>query len=664
MPLYPVSNQPYFPDPNHPALIPCGGNYCNPLQIGDLFYWQGYQTPCGISLVDDSTFSDLTLGTELVTNGNFQSGATGWTTAPALAWTVTGGVNSVALYDASVGLVNTWTQAVAITPGVTYRLVFTVGGITAGNFLDVFVGSTLQTLTISATGTYTVDVIAGADNTDLVFSAVSVNNLTLDNVSLKAITYADWDGNGEWNLSDGLACKSVTGTGLLEQITANYVTAGGYYKVTFTVSNYGGTGTLTPQLGGTAGTAVSSNGTFTQWITPGADGVLKFLPSSGFTGCISLEASTDGVYALRNDYIFSAISELGAGDSTDISAYIEYFEDYVTLIFDPEDAELPFECYIFEIEDSCDIFHEELVTNGAFDGTLTGWLRGNNAAQYDFTTPGQMSFIYPDPPVFAQVSIPLLFNAVNPLIIAPANYLISFEILANPDVTNMGVLVEIDTGQTTQTLFSTVGIHTLPVTYTTPTATYNAFRVRITANFSMDDTPVPPGTHIITITDVSLRRTEPFDATYTSECVKYDLLHRNTQLITGYCDRNNLGFEFENTGYKIQQRMGVVGRNAVWPKKKVLKKSGNGDAALVYSESEKFWELQTDLLSESALQGLADQVDCDHFLIGDDLATQKEYLAEAESLQPQYLEDGTYDLAPAIITLRIKENGMKFNRHY
>ena len=60
---------------------------------------------------------------------------------------------------------------------------------------------------------------------------------------------------------------------------------------------------------------------------------------------------------------------------------------------------------------------------------------------------------------------------------------------------------------------------------------------------------------------------------------------------------------------------------------------------------------------------MAIMVDCDHFAIGETAATATEYIAEVEDYTPQWTKDGSFSLAPVVITLRIKESGQKFNRH-
>jgi len=78
MPLLRNKFQPYFPDPDSPNAVNCGGQYCHPVALGDTIYTQFYQTPCEPSQITDPEFADFTIGAELILNNTFSSGAN-WT---------------------------------------------------------------------------------------------------------------------------------------------------------------------------------------------------------------------------------------------------------------------------------------------------------------------------------------------------------------------------------------------------------------------------------------------------------------------------------------------------------------------------------------------------------------------------------------------------------
>lgn len=102
------------------------------------------------------------------------------------------------------------------------------------------------------------------------------------------------DSNSRWAISGGKAVHSG--------LASDYVNTGGtapagsvVYECTFTVSNYA-SGTIQIVVGGTAGTARTANGTFTQNITAG--GTTKVtLSAPGLT-----DLSVDNVTVRRKNF--------------------------------------------------------------------------------------------------------------------------------------------------------------------------------------------------------------------------------------------------------------------------------------------------------------------------------------------------------------------------
>lgn len=118
-------------------------------------------------------------GSEKVTNGDFASGSTGWTT-PA-GWAVSGGK-----MVKTAGAANYLMQNAGLTAGKYYKVVFTISDYVAG---AVVLGLGPQTsyfdsrIAFAANGTYTVYLIA--QNTDIRFLANSgTTALSLDDISV------------------------------------------------------------------------------------------------------------------------------------------------------------------------------------------------------------------------------------------------------------------------------------------------------------------------------------------------------------------------------------------------------------------------------------------------------------------------------------------------
>ena len=121
------------------------------------------------------------LGPELVTNGDFSNGLTGWS---ALNWTV----NSGALTASSAGTNDTVVQSGVVSLGKTYLLTFTCT-VSSGsfNFQSSSAGYTLSIVSVS--GTYSQLIIPTASGTNLGIRPVSTFTGSIDNISVKEAVY-------------------------------------------------------------------------------------------------------------------------------------------------------------------------------------------------------------------------------------------------------------------------------------------------------------------------------------------------------------------------------------------------------------------------------------------------------------------------------------------
>lgn len=98
-----------------------------------------------------------------------------------------------------------------------------------------------------------------------------------------AAVAANWTSGAGWTLNVAVAAS----TAFEQDISAVAATT---YKLVFTVTSYSA-GTLTPNIGATDGTAITGNGTYTQYITATDTSNLKFT-GSGFTGTVSYASVT------------------------------------------------------------------------------------------------------------------------------------------------------------------------------------------------------------------------------------------------------------------------------------------------------------------------------------------------------------------------------------
>ena len=92
-----------------------------------------------------------------------------------------------------------------------------------------------------------------------------------------------WTKGTGWTIGAGVATASGAISTALSQTTAVTLIEGQVYTITYTVTR--SAGSVTPSLGGTAGTARSSSATFIETIIAGSTQILAFT-GSGFTGTI------------------------------------------------------------------------------------------------------------------------------------------------------------------------------------------------------------------------------------------------------------------------------------------------------------------------------------------------------------------------------------------
>jgi len=90
----------------------------------------------------------------------------------------------------------------------------------------------------------------------------------------------DWTKGAGWSIGAGVATASTAATALSQNISA---VAGRVYAVTYTITR--SAGSVVVSVGGTAGASRNSNGTYTDVITAGSDGLLAFT-GTGFSGTV------------------------------------------------------------------------------------------------------------------------------------------------------------------------------------------------------------------------------------------------------------------------------------------------------------------------------------------------------------------------------------------
>lgn len=162
----------------------------------------------------------LTLGSELVSNGNFSNGGTGWYVGGG--WTVSSGAASTA-----AGFTDVLYQDITVVAGRTYQIAFDLSGVSGGGVLpSLFGGTIVFGPTLTAAQRHVIHLVAASGNTALrFFKSAAGAAFTLDNISVKELPgnhatqstdpsrpFLKQDGNGKYYLLfDGTDDSLATG---------------------------------------------------------------------------------------------------------------------------------------------------------------------------------------------------------------------------------------------------------------------------------------------------------------------------------------------------------------------------------------------------------------------------------------------------------------------
>ena len=134
--------------------------------------------PVGLAL-DIRAGAPEVLGPELVVNGDFSDGSTGWTLEGG--WTVSGGQASITSAPTVYVIYQT-----GLTPGKTYLASFTISSISAGR-LSFYCGGSFFSSYVTTAGTHTAILVCGANGFLGVQVADGGTTAAVDNISFKEV---------------------------------------------------------------------------------------------------------------------------------------------------------------------------------------------------------------------------------------------------------------------------------------------------------------------------------------------------------------------------------------------------------------------------------------------------------------------------------------------
>lgn len=121
-------------------------------------------------------------------------------------------------------------------------------------------------------------------------------------------TDTGWTKGVGWSIGTGVATATGAISTAIEQNSAVTLLAGQSYVLTYTITQ--SAGSITPSIGGTAGTARSSSGTYVETIIAGSTQVISF-GTSGFTGTLDDVTLTQAVgsgYQIQSPTAFTLTS--------------------------------------------------------------------------------------------------------------------------------------------------------------------------------------------------------------------------------------------------------------------------------------------------------------------------------------------------------------------
>ena len=137
-----------------------------------------------------------TLGSELVSNGDFSGGSTGWTLQTG--WSIANGVASV--NSAAGGTTNIISTGMTVTVGKIYRVTYTIVSV-SGSGIRATLGGFAETNYRAIAGTYTIFVTA-TTTAGLSITASSTNTVaTVDNISVREVTALNTASNDYFQLT-------------------------------------------------------------------------------------------------------------------------------------------------------------------------------------------------------------------------------------------------------------------------------------------------------------------------------------------------------------------------------------------------------------------------------------------------------------------------------
>jgi hypothetical protein len=337
---------------------------------------ENVQTLSG-NLVQNGDFSEI--GSEEVTNGDFEDGGTGWSNSSINGFSVSNG--KLNLLD--VAYVESTLQTNVTTVGKLYKVTYEVSNYVQGSFRIGLGGTLLPTTTSNGVYTY---YVTATNSTYVFIQAFSglPTTLSIDNVSVKEVGQ-NWSFINGTNIGDNKAIISGDGSlaGRIEQL--NVFASGKTYKITLdSIINSGG------GLNVKYGVAYASN--IGSILTTGS---YTFYYTASSNQPLIISRKTGGV---AYDSSVTNISVIEITDDTDLPR-IDYTDGCGSLLLEPQRtnsiANSNFQSGWSILSGGSFIYNQSISPDGTLNAvTLTGDGSNSNAPYTGVSVVSGTSYVF------------------------------------------------------------------------------------------------------------------------------------------------------------------------------------------------------------------------------------------------------------------------------
>jgi hypothetical protein len=306
-------------------------------RVGEDGYIQDVQI-IGGELVQNGDFEEI--GSELVTNGSFDTDSD-W--SKGTGWTISGGVASH-----SGGTASYLSQAV-LEASKTYRVLIKVVSADASNFVQIYMGGSPASATITSVGEYEYT-FTSQSSVPLGFAIRGFGDVSIDNVSVKEVGQ-NWSFIGDFE-TDGTKAFITSASQysqLTNQLGVNYLLSGRKYRLSFDIPTLSISNAFAYRYTGGSIVPISTsdiqNGRFTTDFVMPSNGYFWLQTTGSYTG-LNVELDNVSVKEITDDTNLPRINYEGfqydnglpiygsgkghlllEGQSTNLALYSEQFDN-------------------------------------------------------------------------------------------------------------------------------------------------------------------------------------------------------------------------------------------------------------------------------------------------------------------------------------------------